>query len=100
MHLQRDPVVFSGREPVDVVVPKPLHHSRQLSVIQPVIVDHHPTAPGALGPSAAVDESGLGLFLSRRVVIETSARCQVIGSFSSRIIVLLNLVFVALLFDL
>lgn len=79
-HLQRDPVVFSGRESVDVVVPKLLHHSRQLSVIQPVIVDHPMTAPGGLGPSVAVDESGLGLFLNGRVIIETSARCQVIGS--------------------
>lgn len=57
VHLQRDPVVFSGRESVDIIVPKLLHHSRQLSVTQPVIVVHHMMAPGVRGPSVAADES-------------------------------------------
>lgn len=32
VHLQRDPVVFSRYESVDVIVPQLLHHGRQLSV--------------------------------------------------------------------
>lgn len=43
-HLQRDPVVFSRHESVDVVVPELLHHGRQLSVT----LDHDVAAAAAL----------------------------------------------------
>lgn len=43
-HLQRDPVVFSRYESVDVIVPELLHHGRQLSVT----LDHNGAAPAAL----------------------------------------------------